>query len=241
MALIRFFSSISVPSRSKQTPCHFSGFLNPILPKRGQKTPRCWKKPKREEKNPSPSRSSPDRNVVPRVASASFPGRCVRRIAVVLRKVERGVSSSDGYECLIWSLRWRGTGLPVSLITIQALQEAAPSAETVRQSTRLVLVFDPLADGEMLGRNSSPGAASEVDIVEVLEPTVDSDPIPTEIRLCFAAGAFASLDAVDLHEVFKLRASAMRSVPVVLRGAFRSAIRVSIKNSERSCAQRSPS
>ena len=107
--------------------------------------------------------------MVPRVASASFPGRCVGRIAVVLREVERESSSSDGYECLIWSLRWRGTGLLVSLITIQALQEAAPSAETVRQSRRLVLVFDPLAEGKMLGRNSSPGAASEVDIVEVLE------------------------------------------------------------------------
>ena len=73
--------------------------------------------------------------------------------------------------------------------------EVAPSAETVRQRR----------------------PASEVEIVEVPEPTVDSDPDSH------------SLDAVDLHEVFELRARVMRSVPVVLSGAFRAAIRVSMQ------------
>ena len=114
--------------------------------------------------------------------------------------------------------------------------QGAPSAETVRQRRRLVLVFDPPAEGEMFGGQESEedteslaGAASEVEIVEVPEPTVDSDPIPTELRLRAAPGAFASLDAVFLHEVFEMRARVMRSVPVVLRGAFRAAIRVSMQ------------
>ena len=69
---------------------------------------------------------------------------------------------------------------------VAAEGEVAPSAETVRQRRRLVLVFDPLAEGEMHGGQESeadteslPGAASEVEIVAVPEPTVDSDPIPT--------------------------------------------------------------
>ena len=98
-----------------------------------------------------------------------------------------------------------------------------------------MLVFDPLAEGEVGGQESEadteslPGAASVVETVEVPEHTVDSDPIPMERRLRAVSGAFASLDAIDLREVFELRARAMRSVPVVLRGAFRAAIRVSMQ------------
>ena len=85
-------------------------------------------------------------------------------------------------------------------------------------------MFDPLAEGEVGGQESEadteslPGAASEAETVEVPERTVDSDPIPMERRLRAAPGAFASLYAVDLHEVFELRARAMRSVPAVLEG-----------------------
>ena len=98
-----------------------------------------------------------------------------------------------------------------------------------------MLLFDPLAEGEVGGQESEadieslPGAASEVETVEVPEYTVDSDPIPMERRLRAVPGAFASLDAVDLHEVFELRARVMRSVPAVLRGAFRASIRVSMQ------------
>ena len=96
-------------------------------------------------------------------------------------------------------------------------------------------MFDPPAEGEVGGQESEadteslPGAASEVETVEVPEHTVDSDPIPMERRLRAAPGAFASLDAIDLRQVFELRARVMRSVPVVLRGAFRAAIRVSMQ------------
>ena len=113
--------------------------------------------------------------------------------------------------------------------------QGAPSAETVRQRRHLVLVFDPPAEGEVGGQESEadteslPGAASEVETVEVPKHTVDSDPIPMERRLRAAPGAFASLDAIDLRQVFELRARVMRSVPVVLRGAFRAAIRVSMQ------------
>ena len=66
-----------------------------------------------------------------------------------------------------------------------------------------MLVFDPLVEGEVGGQESEadteslPGAASEVETVEVPERSVDSDPIPMERRLRSAPGAFASLDAVD--------------------------------------------
>ena len=82
-------------------------------------------------------------------------------------------------------------------------------------------------------RGSLPGAASEVETVEVPEHTVDSDPITMERRLC-AAGAFASLDAVDLHEVFELRARVMCSVPAVLRGVPSSNQDLDVQEIERS-------
>ena len=65
-----------------------------------------------------------------------------------------------------------------------------------------------------------------MEVEEVVEATVDSNPIPMEPRVHAPAGAFASLDDVDLNEVFELRAKVMRSVPVVIRGVFRMAIRV---------------
>ena len=171
MALVRFFSSISVlPIEVKANSSQFSGFLNPILPKRGQKTPRGWKETQARGENPESFKEFTRLKRGAESRERAFSRRCVRRIAVVQGEVEQGGSYGDGSECLIWSFRWRRTGLPVSLITIQALLEAAPSAETVRQSRRLVLVFDPLAEGDRLGRNSSL-AACEVDIVEVLEPS----------------------------------------------------------------------
>ena len=72
----------------------------------------------------------------------------------------------------------KGAGSPPTLITIQALQRKEhQSAETLRQSRRLVLVFDHRAEGELGGQEL------EVETVEVPGPNVDNDPIPTELRL----------------------------------------------------------
>ena len=70
---------------------------------------------------------------------------------------------------------------------------------------------------------------SDVEVEEVVEATIHSDPIPMEPRVRAPAVAFASLDAVNLNEVFQLRARVMRSVPFVFRGAYRMAIRVSMQ------------
>ena len=73
--------------------------------------------------------------------------------------------------------------------------QGAPSTETVLQRRRLVLVFDPPAEGKVGGQESEadteslPGAASEAETVEVPERTVDSDPIPMERRLREVPGA----------------------------------------------------
>ena len=64
-----------------------------------------------------------------------------------------------------------------------------------------------------------------------LSPLWDSDPIPIKLRVRAVARVFASLDAVNLNQVFELRARDMRSVPVVLRG--RSDQGISARNIER--------
>ena len=59
------------------------------------------------------------------------------------------------------------------------------------------------------------GGASDVEVNEVVEPT--------PLR------AFESLDAVNLVDLFDHRARVMRSVPHVLKGAFRMALRVAFQ------------
>ena len=61
---------------------------------------------------------------------------------------------------------------------------------------------------------------------EILEPTVVQTPVEMEPRVRAPVRAFASLDAVDFSELFERRAKVMRSVPHVLEGAFRMALRV---------------
>ena len=152
------------------------------------------------------------------------------RVADAVPVMDMSVNDSD-LEPSLEGNRFAALGNHVS----GSAAQGAPSAETVRQRRRLVLVFDPPAEGQVGGQESQadteslPGAASVVETVDVPEHTVDSDPIPMERRLRALPGAFASLDAIDLREVFELRARIMRSVPVVLRGAFRAAIRVSMQ------------
>ena len=90
---------------------------------------------------------------------------------------------------LIWSLlRWRNRFAALGDHDSGSAAQGAPSAGTVRQRRRLVLVLDPLAEGDQADTESLPGAASEVETVEVPERTVDSDPIPMERRLRAAPG-----------------------------------------------------
>ena len=70
---------------------------------------------------------------------------------------------------------------------------------------------------------SDAGVAEEVGPVEVV-------PLPFELpqREAIVRG-FASLDAFDLSGIFRRRAVVMRSVPWVLRDAFRSALRIAME------------
>ena len=63
---------------------------------------------------------------------------------------------------------------------------------------------------------------------EVVEPTAVVEPMVFDSRPSQFHAAFASLDVVDLKEVFSNRAAVMRSVPSFLRGAFRTTMRVAL-------------
>ena len=62
-----------------------------------------------------------------------------------------------------------------------------------------------------------------MEIGEEVEHTADSEPVLMEARVRAPVTAFSSLDSVNLTEVFTNRAHVMRSVPAMLKGAFRSA------------------
>ena len=75
----------------------------------------------------------------------------------------------------------------------------------------------------------SVGGASDVEVKEVVETTVAEIPVVMEARVRAPVRAFASLDAVNLVDLFDDRARVMRSVPHVLKGAFRMALRVAFQ------------
>ena len=98
-----------------------------------------------------------------------------------------------------------------------------------RPRRRLVLVSqqdDHGVDHEWDSDTDTVGGGSDVEVGEILEPTVVETPVAMEPRVRAPVRAFASLDAVDLSDLFERRAKVMRSVPHVLRGAFRMALRV---------------
>ena len=70
------------------------------------------------------------------------------------------------------------------------------------------------------------GGASDFEVNEVVETTVAEIPVVVEARVRAPMRAFTSLDAVNLADLFEHRARVMRSVPHVLKGAFRLALRV---------------
>ena len=97
---------------------------------------------------------------------------------------------------------------------------------------RLVLVSqsDPQEAplGEWDSDTDSIGGASGVEVEDVLEP-LPVQPVIFEAGVRAPTRAFASLDAVDLSDVFASRPRVMRAVPAVIRGAFRAAVRVALQ------------
>ena len=86
---------------------------------------------------------------------------------------------------------------------------------------RLVLISQqevPESDHEWDSETDSIGGASDVEVVDVVEATPVEDPIILEGRLRAPVRSFASLDAVNLLELFESRPRLMRSVPHVFRG-----------------------
>ena len=82
--------------------------------------------------------------------------------------------------------------------------------------------------GEWDSDTDSIGGASDVEVEDVLEP-IPAQPVIFEAGVRAPTRAFASLDAVDLSDVFESRPRVMRAVPAVIRGAFRAAVRVALQ------------
>ena len=99
---------------------------------------------------------------------------------------------------------------------------------------RLVLISQRAEDvrdreREWDSDTKSVGCASDVEVNEVVEPTVAEIPVVMEARVRAPVRAFANLDAVNLVDLFDHWARVMRSVPHVLKGAFRMALRVAFQ------------
>ena len=97
---------------------------------------------------------------------------------------------------------------------------------------RLVLISqraDVVRDREWDLDTESVGGASDVEVSEVVEHTVAENPVVLDARVRAPVRTFASLDAVNLVDLFDHRARVMRSVPHILKGAFRMALRVAFQ------------
>ena len=73
------------------------------------------------------------------------------------------------------------------------------------------------------------GGISEVGVDDVIQGSVPDVPIPAQHRIFGPQHAIASLDTVNLVEMFSSRARVMQSVKWVLRGAFRTALKVAMQ------------
>ena len=85
------------------------------------------------------------------------------------------------------------------------------------------------------GESEGSNAGSVVGEMPVVEKPVLFSPVNLDVRARNVAMVMASLDGVDLAEIFKQRARVMRTVPLCLKGAFRSAMRVALE--EVQCAR----
>ena len=106
-----------------------------------------------------------------------------------------------------------------------------PEAEVeVRPRRRLVLVSQHSNDRQPLDEWDSDtdtvGGVSDAEVTEVVEPTVEEVPVLMDARVRAPVRAFTSLDAINLTDLFEHRPKLMQSVPHILRGAFRLALRV---------------
>ena len=107
---------------------------------------------------------------------------------------------------------------------------------------RLNLVWDnthenPEAreEGESEGSSAGSVVGEMPEVDEVVEEPVLFSPVNLDVRARNVAMGMASLDGVNLAEIFKQRARVMRSVPLFLKGAFRSAMRVALEEAQ--CAR----
>ena len=71
--------------------------------------------------------------------------------------------------------------------------------------------------------------ASDVEVQDVHVESAPELPIPRQDRVHGVQNAFATLDIVNVAEVFAQRARVMQSVPWVIRGAFRAAVKVAME------------
>ena len=115
----------------------------------------------------------------------------------------------------------------------EALSDTAADPDVARPRRRLVLISQnpepSVSANEWESHTDSIGGASEVDVDDVHQDSVPDVPIPTPPRIFGPQHAFASLDTVNLVEMFSTRARVMQSVPWVLRGAFRTALKAAMQ------------
>ena len=82
--------------------------------------------------------------------------------------------------------------------------------------------------------SSAGSVVGEMPEVDEVEPVLFS-PVNLDVRARIVAMGMASLDGVDLAEIFKQRARVMRTVPLFLNGTFQSAMRVALEEAQ--CAR----
>ena len=85
------------------------------------------------------------------------------------------------------------------------------------------------ANGDENDTDRMLGASEADQEAVVLDPTPAEGPVEFVPRDTQNVAALASLDPVDLREVFSCRASVLHSIPHFLKGAFRGAVRVALK------------
>ena len=111
----------------------------------------------------------------------------------------------------------------------EVLSDTAEPSEG-RPRRRLVLVSQNLgSDHEWDPDTESIAGASEVEVQDVPVESAPELPIQGRDRVHGVQHVFATLDIVNLTEVFAQRARVMQSVPWVIRGAFRTAVNVAMQ------------
>ena len=95
--------------------------------------------------------------------------------------------------------------------------------------------LDARKEGESEGSSAGSVVGEMPEVDEVVEEPVLFSPVNLDVRARNVAMGMASLDGVDLAEIFKQRARVMRTVPLFLNGTFQSAMRVALEEAQ--CAR----